>query len=177
MSQSATYYRISKAGFDELADQSRQIPFDIQKAKGNITLQGTFIALVYLLAKGQGKQIGAIMKEISNPSNTLGEIDFSDLSFEETAAYLQNNQLVPFIDPERLKKLNDHLNKYDENGLRRLYNPDELNEAGIYPDCWHNDDSEGLAFNFNHIVGDFKSLKELFRLANEHQDKILVFIG
>ena len=56
-----------------------------------------------------------------------------------------------------------------------LYNAAVLNEEGIYPGVWHNDNSPDQGFNKQHLAEDFEKLKTFMGEAAAEGDYVLVY--
>ncbi|MES2622290.1 MAG: DUF1877 family protein [Bacteroidota bacterium] len=176
MSQSATLYRISFDTFAQLKS-SKEASFDRSSAKNQITFQGSFMGLEYLLSKGSDISAIDLLKEIFNPSRSLGEQEFGNLTPDEKFEFYKNGNIISYLDSTTISNLNIFLDKVSENAIQSRYDKTELNDKGIYPEVWHNDNSPDQAYNQRHILEDFKELKEIISQADKHGDYILVFVG
>jgi Domain of unknown function (DUF1877) len=85
--------------------------------------------------------------------------------------------LIPYLEPDKIIEINNLLDKFSEDKIREFYNSKELNQYGIYPQVWHNDNSENLAFNERNLTEDFSIMKSIFKEAENENDYILVFAG
>jgi hypothetical protein len=177
MSESATFYRISKETFDKLKLSDNPPMFDISLAKNYITFQGSFMGLEYLLKKGQNDQTKELISEIFTPNDTLGGDDFENLTPEELFEFYESESLIPYLDNYKVVEINRFLNQITEADLQINYNSDELNENGIYPQVWHNDNAPDKVFNLRHLLDDLEELKTIFNQASTDQDYLFVFVG
>jgi len=177
MSQSATLYRISQDTFGHLVKLDSKQQFDITSAKSHATFQGSFMGLEYVLSKGQDALTVELIGEIFNPKQLLGGQEFNRLIPEEQLAFYERGRFIQYLDTTTISKLNDFLNTVLEIDIYSKYNATELNDNGIYPEVWHNDNSLDQAYNRRQILDDLKELKAIVSQAHNQGDYILVFVG
>ncbi|MFN0293040.1 DUF1877 family protein [Pedobacter helvus] len=177
MSQSATLYRISNDTFRQLETSADRPQFEISSAKNYTTFQGSFMGLEYILSKGQDISTTEIINEIFNPKKSLGGQDIEKLSLEEQMEFYENGGVIYYLDTTTISKLNNLLDTFSEADIQTKYDANELNDNGIYPAVWHNDNSPDQAYNKRHIIEDFKELKTIINQAREDNDYIFVFVG
>jgi hypothetical protein len=177
MSQSATLYRISQDTFKQLDKPDNKQKFDINSAKSYSIFQGSFMALEYILSKGQSNSTTELVTEIFNPKHSLGERFFESLSPEEQLEFYESGLFIPYLNPSTISQLNDLIEKIPSLNISSKYNAKELNDNGIYPRVWHNDNSPDQAYNERQVLEDFEELKTLIKQASTEQDYIFVFVG
>ena len=177
MSQSATLYRVSQEIFKQLNKPDNKQEFDINSAKSYSTFQGTFIALVYILCKGQEKAITELICEIFNPKHALGKQEFDSLTGEEQFEFYYSGRFIPYLDLPTISKLNDFIATVSQTDIHLKYDAKEFNENDIYPEVWHNDNSPDQAYNERHILEDFEKLKTIIIQADQEKDFIFVYVG
>lgn len=177
MSQSATLYRISENTFKQLDKTSNRQKLEIDSAKSYSIFHGTFMGLEYILSKGQDNSITELVNEIFNPKKSLGEQEFENLSPEEQFEFYESGLLIPYLDTITISKLNDFLATISQADFSSKYDAIELNDNGIYPEVWQNDNSTDQAYNLQHILEDFQELKKIIKQANAENDYIVVFVG
>lgn len=76
-----------------------------------------------------------------------------------------------------VSKINSLIRNISEADIHSRYDARQLNNNGIYPEVWHNDNSPNQVYNERHIVEDFKELKSIVNKADNDKDYILVFVG
>jgi hypothetical protein len=77
------------------------------------------------------------------------------------------DESISYLDFEKVKAIKLFLDQVDTDLLLNTYDADELNDKGVYPCIWHNDESPDQAFNRRHIKEGLESLKELFDEMNK----------
>jgi len=154
-----------------------KLQFDIAYAKSHATFQGSIMGLEYILSKGQDDSTSELVREIFNPKQLLGGQDLNSLTPEEQLAFYESGRFISYLDKTAISKLNDFLDKVSEVDIHSQYNATELNNNGIYPEIWHDDNSPGQAYNKRQILDDLKELKTIFNQAAKQGDYILVFIA
>ena len=177
MSQSATLYRVSQEMFEELSKSENKQKFNINSVKSYSIFQGSFMGLEYILSKGQDNSTIELVSEIFNPKAILGRQNFEKLTPEEQFEFYKSGLLIPYLPASTITRLNDFLSEIPESDIRLKYDSSELNDNGIYPEVWQNDNSPDLAYTEQHIVKDFKEIKKIIKQANTECDYIFVFIG
>jgi hypothetical protein len=177
MSQSATLYRISKDTFNQLDKPDNKQKFDINSAKSYSIFQGSFMALEYILSKGQNNSITELVNEIFNPKLALGGQIFESLTPEEQFEFYESGLFIPYLDTSTISQLNDFISEILSLDISSKYDAKELNDNGIYPRVWHNDISPDQAYNERQILEDFEELKNIIKQADTEKDYIFVFVG
>ena len=177
MSQSATLYRISQDTFKQLDKPDNKQKFDINTAKSYSIFQGSFMALEYILSKGQSNSTTELVTEIFNPKHSLGEHFFENLTPEEQFEFYESGLFIPYLDTSIISQLNDFIARIPSLDISSKYGAKELNDNGIYPEVWHYDNSPDQAYNERHILEDFEELKNIIKQADAEQDYIFVFVG
>ncbi|MDN3659533.1 DUF1877 family protein [Ferruginibacter paludis] len=141
MSQSATLYRVSQAIFRQLEQSIKEGPFDIDSAKSYTIFQGSFMGLEFILSKGQDASTAKLVSEIFNPSQSFGGEEFKSLASEDRFDFYESGKLIPYLDIATISKLDEFLGKVSETGIDMNYDSKELNNNGIYPEVWHDDNA------------------------------------
>ena len=177
MGQSATLYEIKEDVFKKIAvDPSC---FEINMTRHYEVFEKNFEGLLFLLSKSVPIESKDIVKQIFYPLDYLGEsIDFGSIdigNLDEDSIF--DNEPISYLTPETINQLKELLNSLEKVDFIRNYNSRELNENGIYPEIWHDDESPDQAFNKRHIMEGFESLQNLFNRASEEGNYILVFVG
>jgi Domain of unknown function (DUF1877) len=184
MGQSATLYRVSTESFkvieeSENKDRSNLITHKLRKDYS--TFEDSFMAIEYILEKGESPSTKELISQIFIPQNSLGGYDFSGLSEKEILNILMNmkeeDASYSYLNPDTISKLNSFLNHISDAEIQSRYDADELNDNEIYPYEWHNDNSEDLAYNERHILKDVVQLKSIIATAQKENDYIFVFVG
>ena len=178
MSQSATLYRVSQDSFGQLERSNNKKAFNIPSiSKSYTTFQGSFMALEFILSKGQEVSTIEIISEIFNPKQSMVEQGFEGMTPSEQMEFYADGGFIHYLDKSKVSNINHLLEKISESDIHELYDSKELNDNGIYPDVWHDNNSLDQAFNERQILEDTTELKNIFKLADKDKDYILVFIG
>jgi hypothetical protein len=177
MSQSTTFYRISKDKFRELEKSGGE--FEISSAKNYVTFEGSFMALEFMLSKDLNDSTAELVSELFNPAQSIGEqnpgIDDVD-SFEEFD-FDDMGSSIPYLDAAAISSIHAFLDQVSTEDIESLYDAEELNSNGIYPEVWHNDNSPEQAFNLRQVSQDFEALRSIVRKAAEEGDYLVVYTG
>ena len=178
MSQSATLYRVSYEKFKELKDSDIIDLTNINAiSKDSLTFLGSFMGIEFILAKGQDQKTASLISEIFYPNEELSNSDIEYLPLEDQNEIDDQEVRIPYLDSSTISRLNEFLVNFSETDVHSGYDSKELNDNGIYPGIWHNDNADNLVFNKRQILNDITKLKNLFYLANKEKDYILVFVG
>jgi hypothetical protein len=151
--------------------------FDPDKAKDSVLLQGSFMALEFILSKAQNPGIRKLVSEIFNPTTSIPNREMNELTAGEEFDSYENGESIQYLAPNIISLIVDHLQRYSEPEIKVLYNAKELNDEGIYPWCWQPGESHDDPFNEKVVVQDFVELKAAFLRAKEDNDTLLVFVG
>ena len=130
------------------------------------------MGLEYILSKGGDRKTIEIIAEIFNPRQMLGEQDFSNLEIEDQFELLEDGSVIPYLDKATVSEIRKFLDLVSEQDIIANYNSKELNDNGIYPNVWHNDNSPDRAYNQRQIVEDFIQLKIIFEHADDDENFI-----
>jgi hypothetical protein len=174
MSQSTTLYRISKDKFSELETSGS---FDPSLAKNYVTLEGSFMALEFILSKNQDDATADLIKELFNPDQSIGGQHFDLDALESFEEFDLNDTPISYLDTETIGNIHQVLNNIPTTELESLYDAEELNSNGIYPEIWHDDNSPDMGYNLRHVSEDFTELKAMVKQAVEEGDYVVVFGG
>lgn len=177
MSQSATLYEISKKEFQKLENDPSCFRFDI--AEQYETFEQNFDGLLFVLTKCVTEDKKEMINLIFYPSNFLGEsIDFDSIDFDSLDNLsILGNETISFLTSEQVGELKNILSQIDKTEFLKNYIPQELNENGVYPEIWHEDESSEQAFNKRHLEEGFDALCKLFNQAGKNENYILSFVG
>jgi hypothetical protein len=164
MSQSTTFYRISKDKFRELETSGGE--FEISSAKNYVTFEGSFMALEFILSKDRDDPTAELVSELFNPGQSIGEqnpgiddFDFEEFDFDDMRSS------IPYLDVAAISSIHAFLDQVSTEDIESLYDAEELNSNGIYPELWRNDNSPEQAFNLRHVSQDFEELRSIVRKA------------
>jgi hypothetical protein len=177
MSQAATLYRVSQDAFEQLNKPHNKQRFDTNSAKSYSVFDGSFMALEYILSKGKDHTTIELIKEIFNPKQALGGQEIERLPPEEQFEFYESGLFIPYQDPPTISKLNEFIGNISQADIHSNYDAKELNDNGIYPGVWHNDNSPDKAYNERQLLEDLEELKTIVNLANTEKDYIFVFVG
>ena len=151
MGQSATLYRISQDEFDQLRKEPTS--FKMEMTLGHKTFEQNFEGLIFLLTKVSSSAMHALIHEIFYPSESLGKSPgFEQSDFDPLADDFFFDESISYLNREKILATKFFLDGVDEHQLLSTYNAKELNDNGIYPGVWHNDESADQAFNRRHAV-------------------------
>ncbi|WP_316793769.1 DUF1877 family protein [Pedobacter frigoris] len=174
MSISVTFYRLSEQAIKRL---NESLKFDADSAKSYATFNGSLEAVAYLLSKQKDNSIVELLNEILSPKQAIGIQDLSSLDPLELFELYSADRLFPYLSPQKISKLLGVFSEFSATDISSAYNSNELNMHKVYPEIWHDDNSENQAYNERHLLDDFERLKKIFSSAKDEQDYILVFTG
>lgn len=174
MSQSTTLYRISKDKFNELEASGS---FEPSLAKNYITLEGSFMALEFILSKNQDDATADLVKELFNPDQSIGGQHFDLDALESFEEFDFDAMPISYLDAATIGNIHKILDNISTTEIESLYDAEELNSNGIYPEVWHDDNSPEQAFNLRQVSDDFTELKTMIKQAKEEGDFVVVYTG
>lgn len=180
MSQSTTFYRISKDKFSALKAANGEQEFEPSLAKNYITLEGSFMALEFILSKNQDDATIEQVKELFNPGQSFGgdqNFNLDDLETFEEFDFDNMGSSISYLDAGAIAGIHTVLNRLSLEEIESLYDSEELNSNRIYPEVWHDDNSPDQGFNLRQVSEDFVELKAMIKQAKEEGDYVVVFGG
>ncbi|MFD1293858.1 DUF1877 family protein [Lutibacter holmesii] len=176
MGQSSTLYEIDKLNFEKVKKDTSLFKSDLSKSY--TIFEQNFFGLEFILKKTIDKKLTEKIDQIFNPKCYLGEpvdyenIDFSQIDFSE----IEDNSIY-YLNPELIKEINVILNAISNSEFIMNYNSVELNKNRIYPEVWHDDESDDQVFNKKHIAEGIEQLKSILDRAEKSENYIFVFSG
>ena len=146
---------------------------------GYETFEQTHEGISFLLEKFFKTEDLALIREIFEPTEFIGEGLDDDLydshtvddieKFEESAIY--------YLNPIQIARINVLLTSLDISTVLNAYNSAEFNNNGVYPEVWHDYESEGQAFNKTHLKENLESLIHFFKAAAASEDYVIIEIS
>ena len=178
MGQSAYIYRVSKENFELLRKSTRRQDLRLSElAIEHWEFQGSFMGIEFILAKNQSEENKRILYDIFYPSNALGSEELENMEDDEKYSFYESGNYIPYLDSLRIEEINKIIQNVTAEDLTKMYSSKELNDNGIYPDCWHDDNSENQVFNLRQIIEDITEIKKIFKAATENQNYLLSFVS
>ncbi|MFY8188050.1 MAG: DUF1877 family protein [Flavobacterium sp.] len=176
MGYSVTFYEINKNDFNKIKEDISF--FKIQDSKSIETLEQNTFGIEFILKKIFDSKHYEIIEEIFNPKEFLGEKpDYENTNFDEIDFYEIPVNSINYLKPNQILGIYNLLNSISDSKIREAYKSSELNSHGIYPEVWHDDESDDQAFNKKHICEGFEKLKSIFNRANNNGNYIFIFNG
>jgi hypothetical protein len=167
MSQSTTIYRITPDAFEEATTSPEDfVPY--KKCLDYEIFASTHEGLRYVLARGQNGSTKALVNEIFYPSSQIGEIDFEkeDLDVDDF------ERIITYLPPDRVSAVYSFIKDMDEALFRKNFNPDEMNEQGVYPMVWGEN-----AFAYESLFENFVRLQNIFKRGAAEGNYLLAYVG
>ena len=171
MGLSSTLYEVSKSNFAKIKNDTSLFKSDISESYE--VFEKNFFGLEFILKKTLDKKYTETIDEIFIPKEYLGElVDITHVDFFEIWS-----RSISYLNPKLIKEINTILNAVSTNQFASNYDSCELNEKGIYPRIWHNDESLNQAFNKRDITNAIERLKSIINRAEKNGSYIFVFSG
>ena len=76
-----------------------------------------------------------------------------------------------YLTPAEVAELNESLASLTEVQVREKYDGEKMNELGIYPQIWDEEES------FDYLYGNFTTLQQMFARAAQNSQAIITFIN
>lgn len=182
MGMSLVLFQIAAIHFAEIkaANNPEKV---IALATDSVSFDKTFHGLEYLLAKVGLPQ--ATVSTLLYPNTALDEgqaAQFADFDFEnadkdalmEAVNYF--DEAISYLAPAEVIAMWQILAPLTANQFGEAYSSRELNEAGIYPENWHDNEAPNNAFNRSDTVAEFLHLQQFYQQASEAGDYVF-FLG
>jgi len=179
MGQSATLYRIASNDFSKVRDNPDDFGlFKINKSYE--TFEKTHEGLRFVLSKAKDENEAGLVEQIFYPKTFVGEqIDYSALDFDNLPEDIDLlKEPVYYNEPTVVNAISSLLDTIAVDDFQKSFDPDELNEQGIYPSgIWTTRTEPDHAFNVGDITKEFLRLKQFYHSAKEEGDYILSYVG
>ncbi|HEX8429423.1 MAG TPA: DUF1877 family protein [Hymenobacter sp.] len=178
MSQAASLYCVDNDCFQRLETYPES--FVPARNTGKIKSFYTFEGLRYMLAKGRDLETTDLLSDLFEPSTFIGqEFDHNNVDWEnEGDGFLAlENARIYYHSPDAVKAIFDFLDTVTEKSFLELFNPDEMNHAGIYPNIWNRNIGNDWACNEQHILQEFHDLKHFFAGISNGTNYCLCYVG
>lgn len=160
-------FRVTTKDLDEILNDSSILENKVYSEESSnandlLDIDKSWEAIFYLLT-------GYPVAEIDNVNTPLSWILFSGQVIDEE----QNMGYGPaqYITSEQVKQLNIELKKFTRKYLQQKYDGKKMNEAGIYPQIW--DEEESLEY----ALDNFELLKEFYQTAERENKAVITFIN
>lgn len=179
MGQSATLYRIASKDFSKIVDK----PYDFALFKINKSyeiFEKTHEGLRFVLAKGRDENALELVEQIFYPKTFAGEqIDYSAVDFDNLPPDIDLlKEPVYYNEPAVVNAISSLLATMTIDHFQKGFDPNELNEQGIYPNgVWNTQIERNYAFNVIDMTKEFVRLKEFYHSARQDGDYVLSYVG
>ena len=182
MGMSLVLFRIAATHFAEIkaANSPGRV---IALATESVSFDKTFHGLEYLLVKVGLPQ--ATVSTLLYPNTALDEVkaaQFADFDFanaDEDAvmrAVDYFDEAISYSAPTEVAAMWQALASLTTEQFGAAYSSRELNEAGIYPENWHDKEAPNNAFNRTDTVVEFEHLRQFYWQVSEVGDYVF-FLG
>ena len=170
-----TLYIVSNTAFELLENlpDKTKVP---AMAHSSESIEQIHEGLEFLLEHffvGEDKQL---IHEIFSPEEFIGE-SFDENPFESPTPDEFDDFLakaIYYLDPEKIARIDYLLSELDQTTVLNTYNSKEFNNNGVYPEVWHDDESENQFFNRSHLKIALESLTDFFAKAISNDDHIII---
>lgn len=182
MGMSLVLFRIAATHFVEIKAENKPEAV-IALATGSVSFDKTFHGLEYLLVKAGLPQ--ATVNTLLYPNTALDEekaaqsADFDFENADEDAvmrAVDYFDEAISYIAPVEVTAMCQALASVTAEQFGAAYSSRELNEAGIYPENWRNNEAPNNAFNRTDTVAEFLHLQQFYQQASKAGDYVF-FLG
>lgn len=173
------FYQLSALNFRHLKQSGIDEVDLMPMAKSYALLCGTFMALEHYLKELVPPSAQPAVTEVFNPEKRLFRkvLPEAEDDTPEWREMVLLETAVPYLTPSLVQCVAEAIREISDQELLRLYNPDQLNRAGIYPRCWTWAQDDFTAYSDRSLVEEFRRMKQLFLEAAFAGDYILAVTG
>lgn len=176
MGQSSTLYEINKSDFSKIKHNTSL--FRPNMAESYEIFEQNFSGIEFILKKVIDKRLTEKINEIFKPKLYLGTpIDYEKIDFTKIDFLEIEDKSINYLSPELIKEINSVLGTISTSEFIDKYDSIELNKNGIYPEVWHDDESDDKAFNKRHIAEGIEQLKSVLNRTEKNGNYIFAFSG
>ncbi|MEN8122706.1 MAG: DUF1877 family protein [Bacteroidota bacterium] len=177
MGLSVSYFHLSKESFFEVKEKIlNKGRVDIEKYSiEHFYIEKSFFGLEFILMKG----LGHLFEGIFAPKTSICSINFESenfkkLSVDEQFELFDSIPQESYMSPDRILEIFDQLNELKPHKIDEWYDFEELNKNKIYPEIWHNDNSENKAFNARDLKENLIELKEFLKKVTQKRNSYII---
>jgi hypothetical protein len=175
MSQSINLYQISKDNFEVFSIDSESFDYDFNENNSSV-FDKNFEGLIYLFLCYYDQKLPESLEKLFYPQDFIGEeVDYNNIDFENIEDFPESIAIY-YLNPTIIKEIKTVLDTIENNKILDFYNADDFNNNGIYPEVWHTDENEDLAFNKRDLEEGLQLLKETISHAYHNGNYILYFM-
>ncbi len=169
--------RIRKVWFDQL-EKDLNVSTISDLSEDYKIIVKNFEGIRFLLKKYVTLENQRVIDEVFYPTDYIGHmIDFESFNrIKKDDLSKIKDWPISYLSETKVSQILSLLNQIDKNEFLETYNSKELNDYGIYPMIWHDDESSDKFYNKNDIKEGFEALVKLFIRAADNKNYILVFI-
>jgi hypothetical protein len=140
------------------------------------TLEQNAFGIEFILKKILDSKQHGIVENLFHPEDYLGEKpDYENMDFDQVVFNEFDDNSIGFLAPSQILEMDNLLRIITSNGLEKSYDSSELNASGVYPEIWHDNESNDQAFNKRHIAEGIGQLKSILERAKRNGNYIFVF--
>jgi hypothetical protein len=135
----------------------------IEESGNQLDLDKSWDAINFLLT-------GHSLDTIETAEPPLSQIIFSGQIIDED----QDMGYGPaqYLKPEQVREINTALSKVSILDFRQKYNAGKMNEKGVYPQAWQDDEDEK-----DYLCDNFENLKAFYEKASQEGQAIITYIA
>jgi len=182
----ATLCEIDEIGIERTKENIDR--FDSSMIKGSVSFVQNFDGILFLLNKVVKREKGRLLDEIFYQKDYIGEainFDEEEYDYMNDSFMWEKNKKDPKLQPDPIGYLTKDKVMEIERILKKInsdlyigeYNSKEFNSAGVYPEVWHDDESENKVFNRRCLLTGLKELKIFFEKVARNNNCIICFIS
>ena len=174
----ASYIQVSESSFKRIKKQvllNQNIKIE-NFEKDSFYIENSFLGLQFILTKGLGNSLDKIFDGDDYLCSVDYESeDFKKLSFDERFEIFENTCQESYLSPERIAELDKLTKGIKQTYLKKWYDSDELNRNQIYPEVWHDDETEDKVYNLEDLKKCFIKWREFIsKVAKNKTDYIII---
>ncbi|MGI4735305.1 MAG: DUF1877 family protein [Janthinobacterium lividum] len=179
MGQVASLFCLTEQNFQRLNADPVAFDFSQPGLEGEAFNQ-TQEGLRFVLAKGRDTESTALIEQIFNPWSSVGEeIDYENIDWDQASDdFPFDAQPIYYNPPETVDAIATFLATITDESFRQAFNPEELNQAEVYPSgVWNRKTGLNQGFNEQALVEDLHLLRSFFIRIQQQGNYCVCFVG
>jgi len=177
MGMSLIYNQISKEAFTTIQQKTLDNEFvEVSKySKDCFYIEKSFEGLQFVFVKGLGEEV----RKAFRGSRTICPVDFTakkfrDLDVDEQFEIYYKTPQISFFSPDDIIKLALLFSKIEGDFIDKFYNSNELNDNRVYPEIWHDDNSENQVYNARDLSQNSEGMITFFSKVQSDGDYVIL---
>ena len=179
MGQTAALFCLTAQDFQQLNADPAAFDWAQPQLDGE-SFNKTFEGLRFVLAKGRDTETTALVEQIFEPLSFVGkEIDYEAIDWDEVGGDFPFDAQPTYYNPPKVvDAIAAFLATVTDEGFRQAFDPEELNQAEVYPGrIWNRETAPNIGYNERAMLAELQLLRNFFARIQQRGNYCVCFVG